>query len=75
MHSLRPSVLLSAILCATQLSFALRVDLPRRSEGPLPNLLTRAPNATSGLGSDGVSYTINITLGGKQFTVAIDTGR
>jgi hypothetical protein len=76
MHSLRPSVLLlSAILCATQLSFALHVDLPRRSEDSFPNLLSRAPNATSGLDITGSSYTINITLGGKQFAVIIDTGR
>lgn len=76
MHSLRPSVLLAAILYATQVSLALHIDLPRFSEDRLPNLLARAPNATSTLDiNNGNSYYINITLGGKPFSVLIDTGR
>jgi predicted aspartyl protease len=75
MHPLRPSILLSAILYATQVSLALHIDHSRRSEDSLPNLLTRAPNATSGLDITGGSYYINITLGGKHFSVMIDTGR
>ena len=49
MRSLRPSILLQAVLYATQLSRALHIELPRRSEARLSNLLTRAPNATSAL--------------------------
>jgi hypothetical protein len=76
MRSLRPFILLFTILYATQVSLALHIDFPRTSESRLPNLLTRAPNATSGLDIyNGTSYHINITLGGKQFSVTIDTGR
>jgi hypothetical protein len=76
MRSLGPSsVLLAAILYATQVSLALHFDLPRRSEAALPNLLSRAPNATSGLDISKGAYFINITLGGKEFAVMIDTGR
>lgn len=76
MRSLRSSILLATILYVAQVSLALRIDLPRRSEASLSNLLARAPNATSGLDIDGGdSYYINITLGGRQFSVMIDTGR
>ena len=76
MRSLRFSILLATILYATQVSLALHIDFPRSSEARYPNLLTRAPNATSGLDiHNGNSYYINITLGGKQFSVLIDTGR
>ena len=76
MRSLRPSILLATILYATQVSLALHIDLPRTSEARLPNLLTRAPNSTSSLDiHNGNSYYINITLGGKQFSVMVDTGR
>jgi hypothetical protein len=77
MRSLRPSstILLAVILYATQVSLALHIDFPRRSEAGLPNLLSRAPNATSALDNSHGGYFINITLGGKQFSVMIDTGR
>ena len=76
MRPLRPSILLAAVLSATQLSLARHIELPRSSEARLPNLLARAPNATSGLDVDnGNSYYINITLGGQNYSVMIDTGR
>ena len=76
MRSLRPSILLVSILYATQVSLALHIEFPRNSEARLPNLFTRAPNATSTLDIHNEdSYYINITLGGKQFSVLIDTGR
>ena len=76
MSFIRPSILLAALLYATQVSLALYINLPRSSEARLPNLLTRAPNATSTLDIHNEdSYYINITLGGKQFSVLIDTGR
>jgi hypothetical protein len=75
MSFIRPSILLAALLYATQVSLALYIDFPRSSEARLPNLLTRAPNATSTLDIIGAGYNINITLGGKQFSVLIDTGR
>jgi hypothetical protein len=71
----RPSILLASILQASQVALALHIELPARSEAALPNLLARAPNATSGLDDSGAAYYINITLGGKQFSVQIDTGR
>ena len=75
MRSLRSSILLT-ILYATQVSLALRIDSPRTLDARLPNLLTRDPNATSSLDVNSAgSYYINITLGGKQFSVMIDTGR
>ena len=74
----RPSILLTSVLQATQVALALYIELPTRSEAVLPNLLARASNATSGLdyynGTEGAYY-INITLGGRQFSVMIDTGR
>ena len=76
MRSLWPTVLLAVILYATQVSLALHIDFSRTSEARPPNLLTRAPNATSSLDiHNGNSYYINVTLGGKQFSVMIDTGR
>ena len=75
MHFLRPSILLAAILYASQVSLALHIDLPRSPEARLPNLLSRAPNATSTLDIYLGGYFINITLGGMQFSVLIDTGR
>ena len=77
MQFLRLSILLASVLQATQVALALYIELPTRSESALPNLLARAPNATSGLDynyTDGSDY-INITLGGRQFSVLIDTGR
>ncbi len=75
MRFLRPSILLASVLQASQVSLAFHIDLPSRSEGALPDLLARAANATSGLDNLGGSYYVNITLGGKQFAVLIDTGR
>ncbi len=75
MRFLRPSILLASVLQASQLVLAFHIELPSRSEAALPNLLTRAPNATSGLDNIGGSYYVNVTLGGKQFAVLIDTGR
>ncbi|KAI0276912.1 aspartic peptidase domain-containing protein [Russula aff. rugulosa BPL654] len=63
----RPSILLASVLQATQVALACHIELPARSEAALPNLLARAPNATSGL-----DY--NDTDGGTQFSVLIDTG-
>lgn len=74
MRFLRPSILLASVLQASQLALAFHIELPARSEAALPNLLTRAANATSGLDFNGAYY-INITLGGRQFAVLIDTGR
>jgi hypothetical protein len=73
----RPSILLASVLQATQVALAFHIELPNRSEAALPNLLARVPNATSGLDYNNteVAYYINITLGGRQFSVYIDTGR
>ena len=73
----RPSILLASVLQATQVALAFHIELPARSEAALPNSLARAPNATSGLDYDDTNggYYINITLGGTQFSVLIDTGR
>jgi predicted aspartyl protease len=75
MRFLRPSIFIASVLQASQLALAFHIELPSRSEAALPNLLSRAPNATSGLDDNGGAYYINITLGGKQFSVLIDTGR
>ena len=76
MYYMRPSVLLAAILYATQVSVALDIEVPRSPEVRLPNLLSRASNSTSTLDiHNGTSYYINITLGGVPFAVQIDTGR
>jgi len=73
----RPSILLASVLQATQIALALYIEIPTRSEAALPNLLARAANATSGLDYDNSqqAYYINVTLGGRQFSVFIDTGR
>ena len=75
MRSLRPFIMLPSILYATQVSLALHIEFPRGSGTRLSNLLTRAPNATSTLDKNYGGYNINITLGGKQFSVMVDTGR
>lgn len=75
---LRSSILLASILQATQVALASHIGLLTRSEAALSNLLPRAPdNATSGLDYNVTmgSYYINVTLGGRQFSVEIDTGR
>lgn len=66
----RSSIVLTALLYATQESLATHT-IPRRS-GPLHNLYAR--NATSGLNFNSGAYNINITLGGEQFSIMIDTG-
>ncbi len=73
----RPSILLASVLQATQIALAFYIELPTRSEAALPNLLARAPNTTSGLDYNNTrgAYYINVTLGGRQFSVLIDTGR
>jgi hypothetical protein len=73
----RPSILLASFLQATQVALAFHIELPTRSEDALPNLLKRDPNATSGLDYNFIqgAYYINITLGGTQFSVQIDSGR
>ena len=72
----RLSIFLASVLQATQ-ALAFHIELPTRSEAALPNLLARSPNATSGLDYNNTeeAYYINITLGGRQFSVLIDTGR
>ena len=73
-----PSILLASVLQATQVALALYIEYPTRSEAGFPNLLSRAPNATSGLDYNVTGeayYFINITLGGREFPVIIDTGR
>jgi predicted aspartyl protease len=75
MRFLRPPILLASILQATQVALAFHIELPTRSEATLSDLLARAPNATSSLDDTGGGYYINITLGGQQFSVLIDTGR
>ena len=77
MRFLRPSILLASVFQATQIALAFHIELPTRSEAAhaLPDLLARAPNATSGLDDAGGAYYINITLGGREFSVMIDTGR
>jgi hypothetical protein len=75
MRSLRPFIMLPSILYATQVSLALHIEFSRSSGARLSNLLTRAPNATSTLDKNYGGYNINITLGGKQFSVMVDTGR
>ena len=60
----------------TQLSRALHIELPRRSEASLSNLHTRSSNATSTPDiQDGDSYYIDITLGGQNFSAMIVMGR
>ena len=73
----RTSILLASLLQAAQVALAFYIELPTRSEAALPNLIARAPNATSGLDYNDTegAYYINITLGGRQFSVSIDTGR
>ncbi|KAH9007228.1 acid protease [Lactarius hatsudake] len=68
MLALRSSIVLAALLRATQGSLGTYTDLPRRS-GPL-----FARSSTSRLDFINGSYNINITLGGNQYSVAIDTG-
>ncbi|KAH9007248.1 aspartic peptidase domain-containing protein [Lactarius hatsudake] len=68
MLSLKSSIVLVTLLRATQESLATYINLPRRS-GPL-----FARSSTSGLDSFNGSYNINITLGGNQYSVQIDTG-
>jgi hypothetical protein len=75
MRSLQPFILLAAFLYATQVSLALHIEFPRAVEAHRPNLLSRAPNATSTLDMIGGGYNINVTLGGKEFSVQIDSGR
>ena len=75
MRFLRPSALLATLLYATQLSLALHIEFPRSPKARLQNLVSRAPNATSTLDFIGGGYNINVTLGGKQFSVQIDSGR
>ena len=75
MRFLRPPILLVSIFQVTQVALAFHIELPTRSEATLPDLLARAPNATSGLDDSTGSYYINITLGGREFSVLIDTGR
>jgi hypothetical protein len=77
MRLLKPPILLASVLQATQVALAFHIELPTRSEAALPNLHARAPNATSGLDYNNTAegYYINITLGGRQFSVLIDTGR
>jgi hypothetical protein len=70
---LKSSVLLAAFLHVTHGCFATYLDLYPRSSS-LPHLLARAANGTSGLDFNNYYY-INITLGGKMFSVIIDTGR
>ncbi|KAI9448436.1 acid protease [Lactarius indigo] len=65
------SIVFAALLHATQGSLASYIDLPRRS-GLLHHLYAR--NSTSGLDSSNGAYNINITLGGRQYAVMIDTG-
>src|SRR6266702_5489100 len=72
MLPLRSSIVLAALLHAPPGSLATYIDLPRRS-GPLHHLFAR--NSTSGLDFAAGSYYINITLGGNQYSVLIDTGR
>ncbi|KAH9007242.1 aspartic peptidase domain-containing protein [Lactarius hatsudake] len=69
MLPLRSSIVLAALFHTTQGTLATYVDLPRRS-GPLS-----ARSSTSGLDAFNGSYQINITLGGNQYSVMIDTGR
>ena len=70
----RPSILLASVLQVTQVALAFHIT---RSEAVYPNLLARDINATSGLylNFTAGAYYINITLGGTQFSVSIDTGR
>ncbi|KAI0267614.1 aspartic peptidase domain-containing protein [Russula aff. rugulosa BPL654] len=69
----RPSILLASVLQATQVALAFHIT---RSEAVYPNLLARDINSTSGLylNLTAGAYYINITLGGTQFSVSIDTG-
>jgi len=76
MRSLWSSIiLLVTLLHAFRRSLAAHIDFPRRSATPLPNLFARAGNGSAGLNFFNNGYYINITLGGQQFSVLIDTGR
>ena len=65
----RISILLAALLHATQVSMATSIDLLPRS-GPL-----QRRDSTSGLVYENMAYYINITLGGSSYSVLVDTGR
>ncbi|KAI9466602.1 hypothetical protein BJY52DRAFT_1182155 [Lactarius psammicola] len=67
----RSSIVLAALLHATQGSLATYIDLPRRSE-PLHKLFAR--NSTASLDFAAGGYNVNVTLGGRQYAVMIDTG-
>ncbi|KAH9013842.1 aspartic peptidase domain-containing protein [Lactarius pseudohatsudake] len=67
----RLSIVLPALLHATQQSVATYIDLPR-SSGPLHNPFARNP--TSGLDFFNGNYHVNIILGGNQYSVIVDTG-
>jgi len=72
----RPSILLASVLQATQVALAFHIDLPTRSEASRPNLFARDPNTTAGVDFNYTveAYYINITLGGRPFSIQIDTG-
>lgn len=64
----RSSLLLAALLHATQVSVATYIDLLPRS-GPL-----HKRNSTSALVYTSGGYNINVTLGGIPYSVMVDTG-
>jgi len=68
------SLLFTTLLHAAHTSLAVHVDLPRREIADLSSLFSRASNGTSTLDSANGSYSINITLGGKAYSVMIDSG-
>ncbi|KAI9507214.1 acid protease [Russula earlei] len=73
MRPLWSSILFAASLHANWGSLAVHIDLPPRSASSIPDLLARQ-NGVAGLNDTGISYYLDITLGGRPFTVLIDTG-
>ena len=71
-------LLLSLLALPADLADAVRIGISGQRRTPAAHGLHRRAtlNGTTGLNDgSGVTYTTNITLGGNEFSVIIDTGR